>query len=172
MLSAKLLVGEIVSSLRQVIGPTISEPYPKAQAYVAATILEFVARRIEERGASDSEREAVLESLFDDIGELGLPARIASVDSRDEADYLKTRLPGAETFYANWRQGGRQMRQGFCVRKDPGCGLLRNFSSLHEQFPVTAWAPATTNTKRFSISLLSEAYGHRCSGGRATGVQA
>ena len=69
--------------------------------------------------------------------------------------YLKDRLPGASelslsdfvqtaggwsheiyTFYANWRQGGRQMRQGFCVRKDPGCGLLRNLSSLHEQFRV------------------------------------
>jgi len=85
MLSTKLLVGEIVSSLRQVIGPAISEPYPKAQAYMAATILEFVARQIEERGASDSENEAVLEALFDDIGKLGLPARIASVDSRDEA---------------------------------------------------------------------------------------
>ena len=85
MLSTKLLVGEIVSSLRQVIGPAISEPYPKAQAYMAATILEFVARQIEERGASDSEKEAVLEALFDDIGKLGLPARIASVDSRDEA---------------------------------------------------------------------------------------
>ena len=85
MLSAKLLVGEIVSSLRQVIGPAISEPYPKAQAYMAATILEFVARQIEERGGSDSKREAVLEALFDDIGRLGLPARIASTGSRDEA---------------------------------------------------------------------------------------
>ena len=78
MLSAKLLVGEIVSSLRQVIGPAISEPYPKAQAYMAATILEFVARKIEERGASDSERQAVLEALFDDIGKLGLPVFAAA----------------------------------------------------------------------------------------------
>lgn len=85
MLSAKLLVGEIVSSLRQVIGPAISEPYPKAQAYMAATILEFVARQIEERGASESRKAAVLEALFEDIGKLGLPARIASADARDEA---------------------------------------------------------------------------------------
>jgi hypothetical protein len=85
MLSAKLLVGEIVTSLREVIGPAISEPYPKAQAYMAATILEFVARQIEERGAGDSEREAVLEGLFEDIGKLGLPARITRVDSRNEA---------------------------------------------------------------------------------------
>ena len=85
MLSAKLLVGEIVNSLRQVIGPAISEPYPKAQAYIAATILESVARQIEERSGSDSERATVLEALFDDLGKLGLPARIASPESRDEA---------------------------------------------------------------------------------------
>jgi hypothetical protein len=84
MLSAKLLLDEIVSSLRQVIGPAISEPYPKAQAYMAATILEFVARQIEERGANESRKAAVLEALFDDIGRLGLPARIAGADSRDE----------------------------------------------------------------------------------------
>jgi len=84
MLSAKLLVGEIANSLRQVIGPAISEPYPKAQAYMAATILEFVARQIEERGGSASARVAVLEALFEDIGKLGLPARIASPDSHDE----------------------------------------------------------------------------------------
>jgi hypothetical protein len=85
MLSAKLLVGEIVSSLRQVIGPAISEPYPKAQAYMAATILEFVARQIEERGASESRKAAVLDALFEDLGKLGLPARIASAQARDEA---------------------------------------------------------------------------------------
>jgi len=70
-------------------------------------------------------------------------------------DYLKSKLPGADqlklsdfvqtaggwsheiyTFYANWLQDGRQMRQGFCLRKDPGCGLLRNLSSLEEQFQV------------------------------------
>ena len=85
MLSAKLLVGEIVTSLRQVIGPAISEPYPKGQAYMAATILEFVARQIEERGGSDSKKEAVLEALFDDIGKLGLPAGIASAGSREAA---------------------------------------------------------------------------------------
>lgn len=85
MLSAKLLVGEIVSSLRQVIGPAISEPYPKAQAYMAATILEFVARQIEEHGGSDSKKAAVLETLFDDLDRLGLPAGIASPGARDAA---------------------------------------------------------------------------------------
>lgn len=86
------------------------------------------------------------------------------------ASYLKTRLPGADelslsdfvqtaggwsheiyTFYANWRQGGRQMRQGFCVRKDPGCGLLRDLSSLHEQFRVIKALESTPAPDRKSV---------------------
>ena len=70
-------------------------------------------------------------------------------------DYLKGKLPGSDqlnlsdfvhtaggwsheiyTFYANWLLDGRQMRQGFCLRKDPGHGLLRDLSSLREQFLV------------------------------------
>ncbi len=39
-------------------------------------------------------------------------------------------------FYANWNENGRAMRQGFCLRKDPGAGLLRELSSLQEQFRV------------------------------------
>ncbi len=31
-------------------------------------------------------------------------------------------------FYANWNEDGRAMRQGFCLRKDPGAGLLRELS--------------------------------------------
>jgi len=71
------------------------------------------------------------------------------------ADYLKTRLPGAHdlvlsdwvqtavgwsheifVFYANWSEDGRPVRRGFCLRKDPGSGLLRELSSLKEQFLV------------------------------------
>ena len=39
-------------------------------------------------------------------------------------------------FYANWNEDGRAMRQGFCLRKDPGSGLLRELSNLREQFRV------------------------------------
>jgi len=46
MIPAKQLIGEVVSSLRNVIGPAIDEPYPKAQAYMAAVILEFVSRQV------------------------------------------------------------------------------------------------------------------------------
>lgn len=85
MLSAKLLLGEIATSLRQVIGPAISEPYPKAQAYMAATILDFISRQIEERGAGESKKTAIIESLFDDLAKLRLPDGIVPVESRDEA---------------------------------------------------------------------------------------
>ena len=39
-------------------------------------------------------------------------------------------------FFATWNEDGRAMRQGFCLRKDPGSGLLRELSSLREQFRV------------------------------------
>jgi len=70
-------------------------------------------------------------------------------------DYLKSKLPAARDlslsnfvqtaggwsheiyiFYASWKEDGRERRQGFCLRKDPGSGLLRELSSLKEQFAV------------------------------------
>jgi aminoglycoside phosphotransferase (APT) family kinase protein len=39
-------------------------------------------------------------------------------------------------FYATWNEDGRAMRQGFCLRKDPGIGLLRELSNLRDQFRV------------------------------------
>ena len=42
MIPVKHLLGEVIASLRNVIAPAIAEPYPKAQAYMAAVILEFV----------------------------------------------------------------------------------------------------------------------------------
>ncbi len=71
------------------------------------------------------------------------------------AGYLESKMPSARNlaladfvhsaggwsheiylFYANWNEDGRARRQGFCLRKDPGAGLLRELSSLHEQFRV------------------------------------
>lgn len=70
-------------------------------------------------------------------------------------DYLETRLPEAReltltdfvqtaggwshetyVFHASWRQDGDLVRRGFCLRKDPGVGLLRGLSNLEEQFRV------------------------------------
>lgn len=78
------------------------------------------------------------------------------------AGYLESKLPRARNlalsefvhtaggwsheiyiFYANWNDDGRAMRQGFCLRKDPGSGLLRELSSLSEQFRVIKALEAT-----------------------------
>jgi aminoglycoside phosphotransferase (APT) family kinase protein len=47
-------------------------------------------------------------------------------------------------FFATWNQDGRAMRRGFCLRKDPGSGLLRELSSLREQFRVIKALEATS----------------------------
>jgi hypothetical protein len=72
MLSARQQLTEIVASLREVIAPAISEPYPKAQAYMAAVILEFVARQIDERGDIEAEKNAAIRELFAELA--GTPA--------------------------------------------------------------------------------------------------
>lgn len=69
--------------------------------------------------------------------------------------YLQTKLPGAEDltltsfthtpggwsheiylFDARWQEEDQERRQGFCLRKDPGNGLLRDLSTLAEQYRV------------------------------------
>jgi aminoglycoside phosphotransferase (APT) family kinase protein len=78
-------------------------------------------------------------------------------------DYLKTKLPDAREltlsdfvqtpggwsheiyiFYANWNEEGHSVRRGFCLRKDPGVGLLRELSSLEQQFLVIKALEATS----------------------------
>jgi len=39
-------------------------------------------------------------------------------------------------FDAQWHQAGEALRRGFCLRKDPGVGLLRELSDLKQQFLV------------------------------------
>ncbi|HKV55415.1 MAG TPA: phosphotransferase family protein [Candidatus Binataceae bacterium] len=83
-------------------------------------------------------------------------------------DYLKTKMPEARDltlsdwvhspggwsheihlFYGTWREDGREIRRGFCVRKDPGAGLLRELSSLKEQYDVIkALEPTPVPTPR------------------------
>jgi aminoglycoside phosphotransferase (APT) family kinase protein len=83
-------------------------------------------------------------------------------------DYLKTKLSAARNltlsdfvhspggwsheiyvFYANWSEDGRTVRRGFCLRKDPGAGLLRELSNLKEQFDVIkALEPTPAPTPR------------------------
>ena len=70
MLSARRFLHEVIASLRNVIAPAISAPYPKAQAYMAAVILEFVSRQVEERSDIASVKDQALRALFEDLSTL------------------------------------------------------------------------------------------------------
>ena len=39
-------------------------------------------------------------------------------------------------FDAQWKENGQEITRSFCLRKDPGSGLLRNLSDLKEQYRV------------------------------------
>src|SRR5580692_5004635 len=70
MIPAKQLLNEVVISLREVIAPAVAEPYAKAQAYMAAVILEFVARQVEERGDIAIQKDAAMLQLLRDLSRL------------------------------------------------------------------------------------------------------
>jgi len=108
MIPAKQLLDEIVTSLREVIAPAIAEPYPKAQAYMAAVILEFVARQVEERGDIDEQKHAAMLELLRDLSRLPDVNRLVSNDELNETGlnrliehlYAERGRLGEETFAA------------------------------------------------------------------------
>ena len=85
MLTAHHLLEEVIASLRNVIAPAIADPYPKAQAYMTAVILEFVSRQVEERKDIPGEKEHILNNLFADLGSLLSDKALASQDPGQEA---------------------------------------------------------------------------------------
>jgi hypothetical protein len=85
MLAAHHLLKEVIASLRTVIAPAVADPYPKSQAYMAAVILEFIARQVEERSGSSKEKEHVLDDLFSDLRLLITDNVPASKDPDQEA---------------------------------------------------------------------------------------
>ena len=108
MIPAKQLLSEIVTSIREVIAPSIAEPYPKAQAYMAAVILEFVARQVEERGDIDEQKHAAMLELLRDLSRLPDVNRLVSNDELNETGlnrliehlYAERGRLGEETFAA------------------------------------------------------------------------
>ncbi len=84
MIPAKQLLNEIITSLRNVIAPAIQEPYPRAQAYMAAVILEFVARQVEERADIEQQKDAALRALFHDLSHLDGITQLAGSESEGE----------------------------------------------------------------------------------------
>ena len=85
MLTAHRLLEELVASLRNVIAPAIADPYPKSQAYMAAVILEFVSRQVEERSDLSDEKTQILNSVFADLGSLLTGKGLSSDDPDQEA---------------------------------------------------------------------------------------
>jgi hypothetical protein len=85
MLAAHHLLKEVIASLRTVIAPAVADPYPKSQAYMAAVILEFIARQVEERSDSSKAKEHVLDDLFSDLRLLITDKVPASKDPDQEA---------------------------------------------------------------------------------------
>jgi hypothetical protein len=120
MLPAHRFLDEIVVSLRTVIAPAIADPYPKAQAYMAAVILEFVARQVEERGDLAQGKARALERLFGDLsaelGGRGLPGPdAAGAEARlcrvIEWLYTERERLGADVFAAAHGRVRRTLRQ-------------------------------------------------------------
>lgn len=109
MLAAQQLLNEIVRSLREVIAPSVAEPYPKAQAYMAAVILEFVARQVEERNDVEAEKDAEIQTLFADLMRMpNLSGGVIGTGKAGEAElcelierlYAERERLGAEAFAA------------------------------------------------------------------------
>src|SRR6202163_2483950 len=89
MIPAKQLLNEVVISLCEVIAPAIAEPYPKAQAYMAAVILEFVARQVEERSDIEEEKHTAMLELLRDLSRLPDVNRLVSGDELNETGLNK-----------------------------------------------------------------------------------
>jgi hypothetical protein len=66
-LSAHRLLDEVIAALRGVIAPAIADPYPRAQAYMAAVILEYLSRQVEERHDIDTQKTRALDALFREL---------------------------------------------------------------------------------------------------------
>lgn len=119
MIPAKQLLNEIVSSLRNVIAPAIAEPFPKAQAYMAAVILEFVSRQVEERSDIAEGKHEALATLFCNLSQLsgsdrllgGGPASEAELNRLIEQLYAQRAQIGEESFIAANRLVRRTLRQ-------------------------------------------------------------
>lgn len=83
MLPAKILLSEVIGSLRNVIGPAVKDPYAKSQAYMAAVILELVYRQIEGQRDLENIEQAALTELFDDLSRVPDLAEIVERDGPD-----------------------------------------------------------------------------------------
>jgi hypothetical protein len=88
MPSAHHFLEEVITSLRTVIVPAIADPYPKAQAAMAAVLLEFVSRQVEERSDIARGKEQALGELFGDLPKLLSGQSLEGDDKEDQESRL------------------------------------------------------------------------------------
>jgi len=119
MIPVKPLLNEVITSLRNVIAPAIAEPYPKAQAYMAAVILEFVTRQVDERVDIAEGKQAALDTLFDRLLQIGAIQPVVGGGAASEARlcdlierlYAERERLGDEVFTAANRLVRETLRQ-------------------------------------------------------------
>ncbi len=119
MIPAKQLINDVVTALREVIAPAVTEPYAKSQAYMAAVILEFVARQVEERGDLEEQKHSVMIDLLRDLSRMPEMREILRGDHLDESGlctlieqlYANRSRLGEETFSATNRRIRQALRQ-------------------------------------------------------------
>lgn len=109
MIPPRQLIHAIIDSLRNVIGPAIAEPYPKSQAFMAAVILEFVARQIDERSDIAAGKHDAINGLLDELARMPtLKPFTAEKNHTDDAEvcslierlYAERETLGADAFAA------------------------------------------------------------------------
>jgi hypothetical protein len=110
------MLEEVVASLRGVIAPAISDPYPKTQAFMAAVILETLSRAIEERSDLAEAKRRSIKRLFADLGELGVgvsgEALGAGEDDARLANLVEALYAGRERLgEARFTAANRRVRQ-------------------------------------------------------------
>jgi hypothetical protein len=118
VIPTRRMLEEVIASLRGVVAPAISAPYPKTQAYMAAVILEFLARAIDARSDVAEAKERSIERLFADIRELGVvtPAEMRGGDGQSrlvkliEALYADRERLGEARFTAANQRVRRTLR--------------------------------------------------------------
>jgi hypothetical protein len=119
MIPARQLINDVVTALREVIAPAVTEPYAKSQAYMAAVILEFVARQVEERGDLEEQKHSVMIDLLRDLSRMPEMREILRGDHLDESGlctlieqlYANRSRLGEETFSATNRRIRQALRQ-------------------------------------------------------------
>jgi hypothetical protein len=105
VISARRMLEEVIASLRGVIAPAISAPYPKTQAYMAAVILETVSQAIEERSDLAEAKKRSIDRLFADLGDLGVGASPESLGGGADDARLATLV---ERLYADRERLGEE----------------------------------------------------------------